>query len=91
MSSMEAGTQKFMPQPRRCRKSLQERRRQWCDAVEALRVADNLRVAAEAPLPQLVADHGDGMRALPLVFAGNEAAAEQEGNADGNEVIRLLL
>src|SRR5256885_15007200 len=48
------------------------------DAVEALRLAHNLRIAAEAPLPQLVADHGDGMRALPLVFAGKEAAAEHE-------------
>src|SRR5213078_1961742 len=57
------------------------------DAVEALRLAHNLRIAAEAPLPQLVADHGDGMRALPLIFAGKEAAAEHGRNADGVEVV----
>ncbi len=57
------------------------------DAVEALRLADDLRIAAEAPLPQLVTDDGDGMRALPLVFAGKEAAAEHRGNADGVEVV----
>ena len=57
------------------------------DAVEALRLADDLPIATEAPLPQLVADHGDGMRALPLVFAGKETAAEHGGNADGVEVV----
>src|SRR5580704_7809836 len=56
-------------------------------AVEALRLADDLRITAEAPLPELVADYGDGMRALPLVFAGKEAATKHGGNADGVEVV----
>jgi hypothetical protein len=53
----------------------------------ATRLADNLRIAAEAPLPQLVDDHCDGMRALSLVFAGKKAAAEHGANADGVEVV----
>src|SRR5258708_21365736 len=34
-----------------------------------------------------MADHRHGMRALSLVFSGEEAAAEHGGNADGVEVV----
>ena len=57
------------------------------DAVKALRPADDLRIATEATLPELIADDGDGMRALPNVLARQKAAAENRMHADGVEVV----
>jgi len=67
-----------MPQPTKVPKN---------HTIQPLRFSDYGGIAFEAALPKLMADHRHGMRTLSPVFAGEEAAAEHGGNADGVEVV----
>jgi len=56
--------------------------------VEPLPFPDDLRIAFEAPFPELVADHGHGVGVLPDVFARLESAAENRMYPNGVKIIR---
>src|SRR5256885_3049290 len=58
------------------------------DAVKALRLADDLRIATEATLPELITDHRDRMRALTCVLLWKKPAAENRVHSDGIKIIR---
>src|ERR1700676_3021413 len=57
-------------------------------AIEPLRFPDDLWVALESSLPQLIADHRHRMRVAPHFFLWVETAAENGMDADGIEIIR---
>src|SRR6516165_5194642 len=56
-------------------------------AVKTLRLADDFRVALEAGLPQMVADHYDRVRVAPGVFARRKAAAQYRMHSYGLKIV----
>src|SRR4029434_2971253 len=52
------------------------------DTVEPNRLADDLRIAAEAPPPEGVADDDDRRRAAVAIFPGSEDAATNGADAE---------
>src|SRR5256885_3273065 len=58
------------------------------DSVQALRFADDLRIAFESSLPELITDHHDRMCALTCVFLWKKSAAENRVHSDGVKIIR---
>src|SRR6516162_2856354 len=58
------------------------------DVIEALRLADDFRIAIEASLPKMVADHQDWMRVAAGVFAWLKPAAENGMHSNGVKIVR---
>ena len=58
------------------------------DVIESLRFPDNLRIAFEAALPELVADDCDRMGAAPGVFARLESAAQNGMHPNSVKIVR---
>ena len=56
-------------------------------SVEWNRATDHLRITAELPSPERVADHGDGVRS-GSIFPGQESAAERGRDAEEAEEVR---
>src|SRR6266849_903128 len=56
--------------------------------VEPLRLPDDLRIALESPLPQLVTDYRHGMRVASHVFSGLESTPKNRVDADGIKIVR---
>ena len=52
------------------------------DAVQPHRLADDLRIAGKAALPEVVAENGDRRRAAVAIFIGCEDAAANRPNAE---------
>ena len=90
MSSIEAGTQNCIAQPteRPAESFGRDANDGVHDAVEPLRLSNDGRIALEAALPKLVADHGDRMRAVADVFARLEATAKHGMDAYDIKIIR---
>ena len=56
-------------------------------AVERHDAAEDPGIAAEVPLPELVAEHDDGIRIRRAIFFRPERAAERRANAEHVEVV----
>jgi hypothetical protein len=55
--------------------------------VQAQRLADEIAIRPEAPRPELVAQHDDGMRVRRLVFLGQEEPTSRRTGADDLEIV----